>query len=399
MNVLVIDVGGTHVKILATGQKVQREFASGPTLTARADGVAGSSGSPRGWKYDAVSIGYPGPVLRNRPVAEPHNLGRGWMGFDFAAGVRAPGQGRQRRGDAGARRLRGAGRCCSSASAPGSARPSSSTASSSRWSSATCRTGSGPSRTTSASAGSKRLGKKKWRRAVFDVVERLAAALEPDEVVLGGGNVKKLKTLPPGCREGDNANAFMGGFRLWAGARSPLAQTRRRTARRIDGAGMAAGDRPRDRRGRRSRAHYADDPRRASAQALRRRSRARRAPDGGRRGDLPRLLEEPGHRRDAARCSSSSPRSPACARGSTRCSAARRSTSRRTAPSCTSRCARRRAPRSSSTARTSCPRSTRCSTGWPRSRTGCAAARGRATPASASATSSTSASAAPTSGR
>ena len=92
------------------------------------------------------------------------------------------------------------------------------------------------------------------------------------------------------------------------------------------------------------RAHYATHPRRASAEALRRRSGARRAPDGGRRRDLPRLLEEPGHRRDAAAARRSSPRSPACARGSTRCSAARRSTSPRTAPCCTSRCARRRAP-------------------------------------------------------
>lgn len=82
MKVLVIDVGGTHVKILATGQDAPREFASGPKLTAKAmvfrvKRLAGK------WKYDAVSIGYPGPILRNRPVAEPHNLGRGWVGFDF----------------------------------------------------------------------------------------------------------------------------------------------------------------------------------------------------------------------------------------------------------------------------------------------------------------------------
>jgi polyphosphate glucokinase len=75
--------------------------------------------------------------------------------------------------------------------------------------------------------GLQRLGKKKWRRAVFDVVERLAAALEPDEIVLGGGNVKRLKTLPPGCREGDNANAFRGGFRMWRGRRRKAKGARR----------------------------------------------------------------------------------------------------------------------------------------------------------------------------
>jgi len=82
MRVLVIDVGGTHVKILATGETVHREFPSGPRLTAR-QMVSKVKRLARGWKYDAVSVGYPGPVLHNRPVADPHNLGRGWMGFDF----------------------------------------------------------------------------------------------------------------------------------------------------------------------------------------------------------------------------------------------------------------------------------------------------------------------------
>src|SRR5262245_54545281 len=89
MNVLVIDVGGTHVKILATGQKEERKFPSGPKLTA-AKMVSGVIELARDWKYDVVSIGYPGPVLRNRPVAEPHNLGRGWMGFDFEAAFKRP---------------------------------------------------------------------------------------------------------------------------------------------------------------------------------------------------------------------------------------------------------------------------------------------------------------------
>src|SRR5919197_5072285 len=89
MNVLVVDVGGTHVKILVTRQKQPREFASGPALTAK-QMVAGVKKLAGDWKYDAVSIGYPGPVLRNRPVAEPHNLGRGWVGFDFEGAFKRP---------------------------------------------------------------------------------------------------------------------------------------------------------------------------------------------------------------------------------------------------------------------------------------------------------------------
>src|SRR5512142_2818540 len=87
--VLVVDVGGTHVKILAAGQRTPREFASGATFTAK-QMVAGVSKTAAGWKYDAVSIGYPGPVLRGRPVAEPHNLGAGWVGFDFEAAFERP---------------------------------------------------------------------------------------------------------------------------------------------------------------------------------------------------------------------------------------------------------------------------------------------------------------------
>src|SRR6266498_1506326 len=89
MNVLVVDVGGTHVKILATGQKQFREFPSGPTLSAK-QMVGGVKKLARDWKYDGVSIGYPGPVIRNRPLAEPHNLGRGWMGCDFKTAFKRP---------------------------------------------------------------------------------------------------------------------------------------------------------------------------------------------------------------------------------------------------------------------------------------------------------------------
>jgi polyphosphate glucokinase len=215
MRVLVIDVGGTHVKILATGEKAHRELASGPTLTAR-QMVSRVKRLARGWKYDAVSVGYPGPVLRNRPVGEPHNLGRGWMGFDFAKAFRRP---TKVVNDAAMQALGGYKRgkmlflglgtgLGSTFIVDGIVEP--------------MELGHLPYRKATYEdylgiRGLKRLGKRKWRRAVFDVVERLSAALEPDEVVLGGGNVKKLKKLPPGCREGDNANAFKGGFRMWQG--------------------------------------------------------------------------------------------------------------------------------------------------------------------------------------
>ena len=89
MNVLVVDIGGTTVKILVTGQTEPRKFASGSTLTAK-QLVAGVRKLARGWKYDVVSIGYPGMVVRNRLLAEPHNLGRGWMGFDFESAFKRP---------------------------------------------------------------------------------------------------------------------------------------------------------------------------------------------------------------------------------------------------------------------------------------------------------------------
>lgn len=220
-----IDVGGTHVKILATGEKAHREFASGPTLTARGM-VSRVKRLARGWEYDAVSIGYPGPVLRDRPVAEPHNLGRGWMGFDFG---RAFGRPTKVVNDAAMQALGGYKRgkmlflglgtgLGSTLIADGIVEP--------------MELGHLPYRKRTFEdyvgiRGLQRLGKKKWRRAVFDVVERLAAALEPDEIVLGGGNVKRLKTLPPGCREGDNANAFRGGFRMWRGRKRNAKGARR----------------------------------------------------------------------------------------------------------------------------------------------------------------------------
>ncbi|TMA82732.1 MAG: ROK family protein [Deltaproteobacteria bacterium] len=213
MNVLVVDVGGTHVKILATGQKQFREFPSGPTLSAK-QMVGGVKKLARDWKYDAVSIGYPGPVIRNRPLAEPHNLGRGWIGCDFKAAFKRPVKvvndaAMQALGTykGGKMLFLGLGTGLGSAMiVDGIVEP--------------MELGHLPykKRTFEDYVGVRgydRLGKKKWRKEVADVVSRLVAALEPEDVVLGGGNVKKLKELPPGCRAGANANAFLGGFRLW----------------------------------------------------------------------------------------------------------------------------------------------------------------------------------------
>ena len=105
MRVLVVDVGGTHVKVLASGEKAPREFASGPTLTAE-QMVAGAKSVASDWKYDAVSLGYPGPVLHGRPVVEPRHLGPGWVGFDYESAFGCP-PGRDATLDAAQERISG----------------------------------------------------------------------------------------------------------------------------------------------------------------------------------------------------------------------------------------------------------------------------------------------------
>ena len=219
MHVLVIDVGGTHVKVLASGQDQARNFVSGPTLTPKRM-VSEVRQLVADWKYDVVSIGYPGPVLRNRPISEPWNLGKGWVGFNFEAAFKRPAKvvndaamqalGSYRRGKM---LFLGLGTGLGSAVImDGAVEP--------------MELGHLPYKKATFEdyvgvRGLEKYGKKKWRRYVADVVERLIAALEPDEVVLGGGNVHKLKKLPPGCRAGDNLNAFRGGFRLWEPANRP----------------------------------------------------------------------------------------------------------------------------------------------------------------------------------
>ena len=215
MNVLVVDVGGTNVKILATGQAEPRRFPSGPKLTPEqmVSGVKELAGE---WQYDVVSIGYPGLVLHGRVVAEPHNLAAGWVGFDFAAAFGRPVKlindaAMQALGSykAGMLLFLGLGTGLGSALvAEGVVVPMELGHLSYRKSTYEDYVGR---------RGLKRLGKKKWQQHVEYGVARLSAALHPDDIVLGGGNTKKLPQLPPGCRAGDNANAFLGGFRLWEG--------------------------------------------------------------------------------------------------------------------------------------------------------------------------------------
>jgi polyphosphate glucokinase len=213
MNVLVIDIGGTNVKILAAGHDESRRFPSGPTMTPKRM-VAGVKKLAADWKYDAVSIGYPGVVVRNRPLTEPHNLGRGWVGFNFEASFKAPVRvindaAMQALGSykGGKMLFLGLGTGLGSTMiCDGNIEP---------MELAHLPYKKGTFEDYVGERSLEKRGKKKWRGYVVDVVERLIAALEPDDVVLGGGNVKKLKELPKGCREGDNANAFLGGFRLW----------------------------------------------------------------------------------------------------------------------------------------------------------------------------------------
>ena len=214
MKVLVVDVGGTSVKILASGQRTVRKFRSGPELTA-AQMVAGVVKAAKGWRFDAVSIGYPGPVNGGTILEEPKNLGTGWVGFDFEKAFGRPVKvindaAMQALGsyEGGRMLFLGLGTGLGSALIAD-------------WILMPMELAHLPykkGRTFEDYAGLRgleRLGKKKWRRAVDDVVSRLKAALVADYVVLGGGNAKKLQPIPDDARLGDNAHAFTGGRRLW----------------------------------------------------------------------------------------------------------------------------------------------------------------------------------------
>ncbi|HXN08890.1 MAG TPA: hypothetical protein VN860_04435 [Candidatus Acidoferrales bacterium] len=218
MNVLVIDVGGTSVKILATGQREPRSFPSGRTFTPK-QLVEQVKKRTKDWKYDVVSLGYPGKVLQGRPFAEPRNLGRGWVGFDFTAAFGHPVRiindaamqalGSYKRGKM---LFLGLGTGLGSALIDdGAVEPME--LSMLPYKRATYEDYLGQ-------RGLERLGAKKWRAAVTEVVERLLSVLEVDEVVIGGGNIEQFDKLPARCRAGDNSYALRGGFLLWKKAQS-----------------------------------------------------------------------------------------------------------------------------------------------------------------------------------
>jgi polyphosphate glucokinase len=213
MNVLTIDIGGTTVKMLATGEKERRRFKSGRTLTPRRM-VTQVKDLARGWRYDVIAIGYPGVVIDGRPALEPHNLGRGWVGFDYRAAFRRP---VKILNDAAMQALGsyqggvmlfvglgtglGSAIVCNDNVIP-------------------MELGHLPYRNSTyedyvGDRGLKKRGRAKWNEHVDFAVARLVSTFHADDVVLGGGNAKELTHLPPHCRLGDNANAFLGGFRMW----------------------------------------------------------------------------------------------------------------------------------------------------------------------------------------
>jgi polyphosphate glucokinase len=214
MRILAIDVGGTHVKALMTGRTTPIKIPSGPSMTAKAM-VAAVKHATVGWKYDVVSIGYPGPVLHGKPVSEPHNLGGGWIGFNFRRAFGCPVKvindaAMQALGSyhGGRMLFLGLGTGLGAALIVDGLLEPMELAHLPYKKGRTYEEYIGD-------AGRKRLGKAKWRRNVTDVVTRLKAALEVDDVVLGGGNARRMKALPRGVRLGSNALAFAGGYRLW----------------------------------------------------------------------------------------------------------------------------------------------------------------------------------------
>ncbi len=214
MKILVIDIGGTNVKVKHSDYEEVRKYPSGPELTPN-QLVAAVTSLAHDWEYDAVSIGYPGPVAGGKIVREPVNLARGWVGYDLAASFGKPVRlindaAMQALGsyDGGRMLFLGLG------TGLGNALIIDGTI-------AAMELGHLPYKKGRSfegylgNAGRERMGNRKWRRAVADVVSRLKHAVIADYVVLGGGNARKLTELPPGTRLGDNANAFIGGVRLW----------------------------------------------------------------------------------------------------------------------------------------------------------------------------------------
>jgi len=212
--VLVIDLGGTNVKVLATGQKKPRRYPSGSTMTPRRM-VRVVKKLVRDWKFDCVSLGFPGPIINECPLREPHNLGSGWIGFDFRKAFGCPVKvindaAMQALGSyTGGRMLfLGLGTGLGAAMiVDGMLQPMELAHLSYK--------GNKTYEYYLGLRGLERSGKKRWRRHVATIAKKLKIALKADYVVLGGGNSKKLKKLPLGARLGSNLCAFRGGFRMW----------------------------------------------------------------------------------------------------------------------------------------------------------------------------------------
>lgn len=214
MKTLAIDIGGTNVKILASGQLEPKKLPSGPEMTAQTM-VTDVMLAAAEWEYDHIAIGYPGPVVRGELLLEPKNLGTGWVGFDFGAAFQKPTKiindaAMQALGsyEGGRMLFLGLGTGLGSTLILDGAVAPLELAHLPYKKDDTFEDYVGE-------RGRDKHGNKKWEKYVHDVVARLKAALVTDYVVLGGGNAKKLKDLPPDCRLGDNKNAFIGGFRLW----------------------------------------------------------------------------------------------------------------------------------------------------------------------------------------
>ena len=221
---LVVDVGGTHVKVRVAGKREERKIPSGASMTA-ARMTRDVKLIAKDWEYDAVSIGYPGPVVHGHPMREPFNLGGGWVGFDFAKTFGCPVKvindaAMQALGsyEGGRMLFLGLGAGLGSAMVVDGVLEPMELAHLPYKHGKTYEDYVGV-------RGLKRLGKKRWRRHVADVVKRLKDALCAEYVVLGGGNSKIIGRLPPGTRLGDNRNAFKGGSRLWKKTAGPNAQT------------------------------------------------------------------------------------------------------------------------------------------------------------------------------
>ena len=213
--VLVVDIGGSGVKILATGQTERRKIPSGPEMTPERM-VRSVVERASDWEYDVISIGYPGAVRDGHPAENPQNLGGGWIGFDYEAAFGVP---VRLMNDAAMQAL---------GSYPGKGRmlflglgTGLGSAIVEDWEVEPMELAHLPykkGRTFEDYVGLRGLekqGERKWRKSGLDVIERLAAGLQVDYVVVGGGNAKRLKQLPEGVLVGDNANAVVGGFRMW----------------------------------------------------------------------------------------------------------------------------------------------------------------------------------------